>query len=153
MDFQTPEIVCEYMSSMVPYNAGSILEPTAGEGNLVKSLFGKGIITAPEDFFLLPKQRFDWIVMNPPFTPMALGYKILYECMSMSDNIIALMPWLTMINGTKRTKDIMDYGLVSITHLPRTVFKGSRVQTCVLQMTKGYTGKTEFIDFGVRRGG
>jgi len=51
MDFQTPDYICEYISSFVPDNAGSILEPTAGEGNLVKALTNKGIITAPSDFF------------------------------------------------------------------------------------------------------
>lgn len=147
LDFQTPENVCEYMAGFLPQNAGSILEPTAGMGNLVRACSLYGDVTAPEDFFKMEKSRFDWIVMNPPFTPMAVGYKILYECMEMSDNIIALMPWLTMINGAKRTKDIMDFGLVSITHLPRKVFDGSRVQTCILEMCKGYTGKTEFKNF------
>lgn len=142
--FQTPEHVCEYMASFLPDQAGSILEPTAGKGNLVKSLYKKGNVTAPEDFFTMEKQKFDWIVMNPPFTPMAQGYKILYACMEMSDQIIALMPWLTMINGEKRTKDIMRFGLKSITHLPRTIFKGSRVQTCILEMSKGYVGDTLF---------
>lgn len=147
LDFQTPENVCEYMAGFLPQNAGSILEPTAGMGNLVRACSLYGDVTAPEDFFKMEKSRFDWIVMNPPFTPMAVGYKILYECMEMSDNIIALMPWLTMINGAKRTKDIMDFGLVSITHLPRKVFDWSRVQTCILEMCKGYTGKTEFKNF------
>ena len=67
--------------------------------------------------------------------------------MEMSDNIIALMPWLTMINGQKRTSDIIEFGLVSITHLPRSIFNGARVQTCILQMSKGYNGKTEFLKF------
>ncbi len=142
--FQTPEHICEYMASFLPNQAGSILEPTAGKGNLVKSLYRKGNVTAPENFFTMEKQQFDWIVMNPPFTPMAQGYKILYSCMEMSDQIIALMPWLTMINGEKRTKDIMRFGLKSITHLPRTTFKGSRVQTCILEMSKGYIGDTLF---------
>lgn len=145
MDFQTPDYICEYMASFVPDNAGSILEPTAGEGNLVKALNKKGIITAPEDFFELSKDsKFDWIVANPPFTPMPLAYKILYQCMEMSDNLIFLMPWLTLINSEKRTKKIFDFGLVSVTHLPRNVFPGSRVQTCVLELKKGYTGQTIF---------
>lgn len=147
MDFQTPENVCNYMASFLPQKAGFILEPTPGMGNLVKVCSRCGIVTAPEDFFKMEKTRFDWIVMNPPFTPMAVGYKILYECMEMSDNIIALMPWLTLINGAKRTKDIMDFGLVSITHLPRKIFDGNRVQTCILEMRKGYKGKTEFKNF------
>lgn len=66
------------------------------------------------------------------------------NCMEMSDNIIALMPYLCIINGEKRTQDIMDYGLKSITHLPRSTFKGSRVQTCILEMQRGYKGQTIF---------
>ena len=146
--FQTPNEVCFYMSTFLPQNAGSILEPTKGIGNLVKVLESKGSVTAPDvDFLKFPKQRFDWIVMNPPFTPMKKGYDILYKCMEMSDNIVALMPWLTLINGEKRTKDIMDFGLVSITHLPRTIFKGSRVQTCIMYLQRGYNDKIEFINY------
>lgn len=148
MDFQTPESVCLYMASFLPNNAGSILEPTPGEGNLVRACQSKGIVTAPSDFFTLPEDsKYDWIVMNPPFTPMAQGYKILYRCMNMSDNIIALMPWLVLINGSKRTKDIFDFGLVSVTHLPRKIFDGSRVQTCILQMKRGYKGTTELRNY------
>jgi len=145
--FQTPEKVCNYMSSFLPNDAGTILEPTSGLGNLVKALKQKGNVIAPQDFFDMKKQRFDWVVMNPPFSPMSKGYQILYECMEMSDNIIALMPWLTMINGQKRTNDIIEFGLVSITHLPRSIFNGARVQTCILQMSKGYNGKTEFLNY------
>ena len=89
-------------------------------------------------------KKIDWIVMNSPFSPMKEGYNILYRCMNMTDNIIALMPYLTIINGEKRTQDIMNWGLKSITHLPRSTFKGSRVQTCILEMKKGYTGDTIF---------
>lgn len=147
MDFQTPLDICEYMISFLPNNAGSILEPTAGEGNLLKYCEQKGHVTAPKNFFSLKDERFDWIVMNPPFSPMKLGYTILYSCMNKSDQIIALMPWLTLINGEKRTKDIIEFGLVSITHLPRTAFKGSRVQTCILEMKKGHTQTTKFFNF------
>lgn len=147
-DFQTPEKVCTYMSSFLPDNAGDILEPTKGVGNLVKALEQKGNVIAPDgNFFEMEKRRYDWVVMNPPFTPMKKGYQILYECMDMSDNIIALMPWLTLINGQKRTADIMEFGLVSITHLPRSIFNGARVQTCIMQMRKGYKGSTEFLNY------
>jgi len=142
--FQTPPNICNYMASFLPKNAGKILEPTAGKGRLVEALKSYGDVIAPQDFYKLEKQSFDWIVMNPPFTPMSQGYKILYNCMEMSDNIIALMPYLCIINGEKRTQDIMDYGLKSITHLPRSTFKGSRVQTCILEMQRGYKGQTIF---------
>ncbi len=108
-DFQTPEKICKYMSSFLPENSGDILEPTKGLGNLVKALCEKGNVIAPDgDFFEMEKRRYDWVVMNPPFTPMKKGYQILYECMDMADNIIALMPWLTIINGQKRTNDILN---------------------------------------------
>lgn len=142
--FQTPTDVCNYMSSFLPANAGSILEPTPGMGNLVNAIKYKGRVTAPDNFFAMEFQRFDWIVMNPPFTPIKVGYDILYRCMEMSDNIIALMPWLTIINSHKRTRDILSFGLVSISHLPRNVFKGSRVQTCILHMKKDWAQSSIF---------
>lgn len=142
--FQTPEHICEYMSSLLPDNAGTILEPTPGKGRLVKVLQNKGTVIAPNDFNEVDGQQFDWIVMNPPFTPMKQGYNILYKCMDMSKNIVALMPYLTIINGERRTKDIMNWGLKSITHLPRSTFKGNRVQTCILHMEKGYSNQTIF---------
>jgi len=145
MDFQTPSYICEYMASFLPSNAGCILEPTKGMGNIVRAIESKGTIVAPDDFFKMESRKFDWIVMNPPFSPMKLGYKILYSCMEMSENIIALMPWLTLINSEKRTKDIIDFGLISITHLPRNAFKGSRVQTCVLNMKRGHIKDTKFF--------
>lgn len=145
--FQTPANICAYMSSLLPESAGTILEPTPGAGNLVNALDKKGEVFAPENFFEMKPRRFDWIVMNPPFTPMKTGYKILYSCMDMSDNIVALMPWLTIINGQKRTADIMRFGLKSITHLPRNAFPGAKVQTCILHMNKGYAGIAEFINY------
>ena len=92
--FQTPEKICEYMGSFLPENAGLILEPTPGKGKLVKVLERYGKVITPDDFYTMEKSRFDWIVMNPPFTPMKEGYNILYKCMGMTDNIIALMPYL-----------------------------------------------------------
>ena len=136
-NFQTPENICRYMASFLPKDAGIILEPTPGKGKLVKELQNFGEVISPNNFWAMESQKFDWIVMNPPFTPMKQGYEILYKCMEMSDNIIALMPYLTIINGERRTKDIMEWGLKSITHLPRSTFKGSRVQTCILEMKKG----------------
>lgn len=143
--FQTPDWCCKYMANFVPDKCGTILEPTAGKGNLVKVLEEKGHVFAPDDFFDLSDDcRFNWIVMNPPFTPMKVGYEILDRCMEMSDNIVALMPWLTIINSQKRTTKIMDFGLKSIIHLPRKTFPGSRVQTCILELRKEWDEPTIF---------
>lgn len=147
VDFQTPPWCCEYMVSLIPDGCRKVLEPTPGQGNLVKALQDKGYdVESPNNFFdLIEFEQFDCIVMNPPFTPMKLGYEILYRCMKMSDNIIALMPWLSLINGEKRTKDIIRFGLKSVTHLPRKTFTGSRVQCCILQMRKYYKGETNLM--------
>lgn len=149
-NFQTPQWCCEYMASFLPDKCGTILEPTPGRGNLVEALESKGEVYAPYNFFTMSVDKtFDWIVMNPPFTPMKKGYKILDECMELSDNIVALMPWLTIINSERRTKKIMNFGLVSITHLPRKTFPGSRVQTCILQMSKGHNEPTLFRSYEI----
>jgi hypothetical protein len=124
-NFQTPLWTVKYMTSLVPEGVHSVLEPTPGLGNILRELEMKYQVTAPVDFWDV-NDRFDAIVMNPPFTPMKMGYEILYKCMEMSDNIIALMPWLVMINSEKRTKDIMHFGLKSITHLPQKPFQGGQ---------------------------
>lgn len=147
-DFQTPEPICEYMVNFLPLGVLTVLEPTPGKGNLVRALHNYHV-TAPKEFSEI-SGYFDAVVMNPPFSPMQEGYRILYSVMKMSDIIIALMPWLTIINSKRRTHDILDYGLQSITHLPRSVFPGARVQTCILEMCKGYIGKhnIQFLEDG-----
>jgi len=149
MQFQTPQYTCKYMVSLLPDNVKTVLEPTPGEGNIVKELGGFDV-TTPANFWEI-NGTWDAIVMNPPFTPMDVGYKILYRCMEMSPIVIALMPWLTLINSERRTKRIMEFGLKSITHLPRSTFKGSRVQTCVLEMIQGWSGECSFRAIGDRR--
>ena len=57
--FQTPIHVCEYMSSFLPENAGLILEPTAGQGNLKRTLEQYGTIVDPTDFYAMKKSKFD----------------------------------------------------------------------------------------------
>ena len=160
-DFQTPPIIAEYMASLIPEKCRSILEPTPGQGNIINALNGKYNITAPKDFFLLDfKSRFDCVIMNPPFSSkyanmdnapghtqtqgMRIGYYILYKCMEMSDNIIALMPWFTISDSDRRINYIMSFGCKRIHALPRKTFKYTRIQTIVLQLEKGFKGETEF---------
>jgi hypothetical protein len=144
MDFQTQTWVCEFMCGMIPESVSTVLEPTPGEGNLVDVLKNHGFrVIAPINFYNIELTEVDAVVMNPPFSPMDTGYKILYKTMEMTKIIIALMPWLTLINSQKRTKIITDFGLKSVTHLPRKAFPGARVQTCILEMRKGHEGTTE----------
>jgi len=104
-DFQTPEFVCKLMVDLVTTTSihdvpDTILEPTAGKGNLAKAIdarFPITIIYTPplfEDF----NTRVDYVIANPPFTPMKYGYQILDKCFELSDNLIFLMPWLSLIH-------------------------------------------------------
>lgn len=165
------------MASLIPDLSSTLqgpmklLEPTPGAGNLVNAIEARFQsindinyeITAPKDFFLLPKQRFDCIVMNPPFSSksafmenapsgknkygMRLGYFILTECMEMSDHIIALMPWFTISDSDVRLRYLKDFGLKSLTTLPRKTFQYARIQTVVIELHKGYNSATEFKVF------
>lgn len=161
-DFQTPPDVCRYMASLVPPGAKKLLEPTPGVGQLVEVLKqNKYDVTAPDDFFKLDKNSnwFDCIVMNPPFAHayaygvpeylnragMRLGYHILLECMQMSNNIIALMPWFTITDSDVRLRILKKFGLKSVTAMPRKTFKFARIQTVILNLEKGYDGTTEFV--------
>lgn len=147
-NFQTPTIVAEYMAGMLPHNCGTILEPTPGLGNLVKAAEPYGQVITPNRFEDIEKgSRFDWAIMNPPFTPMQEGYRFLTEVMEMTDNIVALLPWFILINSERRFTQIKTYGLVSVTTLPRKTFPGCRIQVCVLKLQKGYTGDTIFTSF------
>jgi len=159
-EFQTPPVVCEYMRSLVPEGTVTVLEPTAGSGNLLNTLAGFEV-TAPENFFTLDPKRFDCIVMNPPFSMkyafgvpeglnmngLRLGYYILLECMKMSDNVIALMPLFTISDSDVRLRYMKEFGLKSITILPRKTFKYVRIQTCVFELIKGWKEETVFKAF------
>lgn len=143
--FQTPEWCCHTMVSMVPSWVKSVLEPTPGDGNLVRALQTRKFnVTAPEDFWAV-SGRWDAVVMNPPFTPMAEGYRILDACLGMSDVVVALMPWLTIINSERRTASLMKFGLREVRHLPRYTFEGSRVQCCILYLDRSFRGQTVFV--------
>lgn len=147
--FQTPEWVCDYMISLIPPSVETVLEPTPGKGNLVNALNGYQV-TAPDDFWQVSSGHWDAIVMNPPFSPMKQGYDILYQCMEMSDIIIALMPWLVLINADRRTEDIVNFGLRSVTHLPRAAFRPARAQTCILEMRRGYSSEKGIVFLEVK---
>lgn len=158
-NFQTPQHICKYMANMVPEGTRTILEPTPGIGNLVDELLWYEL-TLPKDFFLLEKKRFDCVVMNPPFSSksafienapanaeikgMKLGYYILKECMEMSNNVIALMPWYTISDSDVRMRYLKSFGIKSLTPLPRKTFQYARIQTVIIELEKGYQSETKF---------
>lgn len=161
-NFQTPPAICDYMVSMLTEKHIEILEPTPGLGQLADAVSrtGRACLRA-DDFFLLdPKLNFDAVVMNPPFSShsaflenapkdiefkgMRIGYHILFECMKKADTIIALMPWLTIADSDVRLRALKSYGLKSLTPLPRKTFEYARIQTCVIELERGYEGETIF---------
>jgi hypothetical protein len=158
--FQTPTEVAEYMCCMIPSGSVSILEPTPGEGNILQFLDAYQV-TAPENYFDLQQSRFDCIVMNPPFSSkyvfgvpdsidekgMKIGYRILFDCMEMSDHVIALMPWFLILDSSVRLEKLVSYVLKSITALPRSTFEYARIQCCVFELHKGWNRPTEFRSF------
>lgn len=153
-NFQTPQHVCDYMVGVLKSYPSSgtwrtILEPTPGRGNIVNVLkfFPEWKVVIPDKDFWEPviqNNKYDAIIGNPPFTPMKIAYEILFRCMEMSDIVIMIVPWLTLINSDKRIKYIMEYGLRSGIHLPRSTFKGARIQSCILNLDKHYYGRTDF---------
>lgn len=145
LEFQTPDWCCEYMVSLLPEKARIILEPTPGIGNLVRAIQHSKRVPIMYSSFEETRWdvSYDAVVMNPPFSPMANGYAILDECMQHVSIIIALMPWLVLINSQRRTAKLKDFGLVSVTHLPRSTFKGARIQACVLYLDKAHKERTE----------
>lgn len=157
-DFQTPLEVCQYMCSMIPKGVVTVLEPSAGSGNMLKFLQDYQV-TAPANFFELdPVSKFDCVVMNPPFSTttafgvpdgfdaqgMRLGYYFLSECMERSNNVIALMPWFTLTDSDLRLRALKGYGLKSICSLPRKTFQYARIQTCILELEKDWKEPTIF---------
>lgn len=162
-NFQTPEIVADYMVTLIPKKCRTILEPTPGKGNLVNALEKSDRpfeITALTNFWDLDDEFYDCVLMNPPFNKDAFfdhsgkpaGYNmpcsfIIDTCMKRTDNIIALLPWSHITNSVLRVKQLMNYGLQTVITLPRKTFPGSRVQTCIVQLKKGYPEKTEFKYF------
>jgi len=148
------------MCSLIPKDTVTILEPTAGNGNILSHLIDFNV-TAPVNYFEMPKNRFDCIIMNPPFSlkytygvpdhykekGMKIGYRILFECMEMSDHVIALMPWFLLLDSTQRLTFLKTFGLKSITALPRSTFDYARIQCAVFELSKGFNGDTIFKQF------
>lgn len=163
-DFQTPIAVCRFMVSLLqalPDPVTAVLEPTKGKGNIVTALEESGYtVYAPENYWAMQKRRFDAVVMNPPFSSkyanmfgapvhlnksgMMVGYHILKECMEMSDEVVALMPWFTVSDSDVRVRALKAYGFRGVYSLPRKTFDYTRIQTVVLHLVRGWEGEITF---------
>lgn len=142
--YQSPQWACDLMVSMLPKGVKTVFEPTPGKGRLVKTLQAKGyeVVTYERFEDSDPFLRVDAVVMNPPFKK-SIEHKFLMDAMRLAPVIIALLPWFTLINSDSRTKELMEWGLKSVTHLPRRTFPRIRVQPCIIYMEEGYRGTVE----------
>lgn len=137
-DFQTPIALCRWWVRYLEIpQTDMVLEPTPGFGNLYDVLdceFSLFVETPEDDIYQhQPKHMYDWIIANPPFSPMEKGYDILDLCFQWikpTGMISFLLPWLPLLNSDKRVKK---YGphIAEIIHLPRNIFPGSKVQTAI----------------------
>ncbi len=164
-DFQTPIPVARYMVSLLPDWAQDVLEPTPGIGNIRNEIIKSGrMVTAPDNYFDLdPKEKFQAVVMNPPFAHkftnmegapitvakagMRMGYWFLTDCMRRSDHVVALMPWFTISDSDVRMRALKRWGIRSITALPRKTFQFARIQTMVIYLEHGFKGETGFYAY------
>lgn len=149
-DFQTPPLVADYMASLLPDGVKTVLEPTPGIGQLVAALWLYDVYSPPCYWQMDRTLRFDAVVSNLPFSSrtflncppewidkgMRVAYHAMGELMEMSDNLVMLMPWFTISDSDIRLRKIKQFGLISVTALPRKTFDYARIQTCVLQMQK-----------------
>jgi hypothetical protein len=82
----------------------------------------------------------------PPLTPMIPIFETLEALMlnPVAKHVVAVVPWQAITNSAKRTKEIIDWGLFQLIHLPRRAFPGTSVQACVLDMWKHHAGNSTF---------
>lgn len=162
-DFQTPPNVASYIASLIPDHIKTVTEPTPGAGNIVIALERRGFhVFSPKCYWdIKDTDRFEAIACNLPFSSktwtnlpdryadkgMVVSYEQLFRLMQMTESMVALMPWFTISDSDVRLRAIKKYGLISVTALPRKTFQYARIQTCILQFQKGYTGSTEFKVF------
>lgn len=161
-EFQTPERICRYMVNLLAIDCCvEVLEPTAGKGNIVAALRASDFdVYAPENFWLMEKRRFAACVMNPPFSRkfanmfgapahlhkhgMKVGYYILEECMEMTDEVVALMPWFLLSDSDVRSRKLERFGIVGLHALPRSTFGYVRIQTVIVHLRRGWGEDIKF---------
>lgn len=147
VDFQTPPWLCRHivgkLERVIPKSA-LVVEPTPGAGNMVEALRAAGYTNVefpPGDFFdWTPSGKPVAVVGNPPWTPNTLAYKILDRCLEFGpDFLVMLMPWYTLTNSDSRAQRLRAAGLQTVISLPRGVFQGVRINSCVLVIEPGTT--------------
>lgn len=103
----TPDNVAQDMVNFFR-PSGRILEPSKGDGALLKYLHGADWceITEGVDFFAC-SQRYDWIIGNPPYSIFA---DWLRHSFTLADEIVYLVPIIRCWVSSRIIKDIQAFG-------------------------------------------
>jgi len=90
---------------------GRILEPSAGDGAILKYLPGADWceIEQGRDFFAVT-EHYDWIFGNPPYSVFS---RWLGRSMEIADNILYLIPLTRLFNSGYFIKRVAEYGGIS----------------------------------------
>ena len=104
----TPDWLAKHICEMFPIQ-GKVLEPCKGEGAFLKYL--------PEDTdwceiaegrnFFDYNKKVDWIVTNPPYSDFN---RFLEHSLSLSDNIVFLVPVAKLFKSMGTLKTILEWG-------------------------------------------
>lgn len=163
--FATPEELAERLTCEIPQDTKTILEPSAGQGAIIKAINKLrpdikvfscelmelnrkqfvGDSTHLEDDFLMlsPKNKFDVVIANPPFAKnqdIEHFYKMVEHA---TRKIISIMSTHWLYSNGKKEKAFREF-LVNknaiIEEIPAGTFKesGTNVKTClvILNVTK-----------------
>jgi hypothetical protein len=103
----TPDWVARDMVSFFK-PSGRILEPSAGDGAILKYLPGADWceIEQGRDFFACQEQ-YDWIVGNPPFVQKLEWMR---RSMMLADNIVYILPCNSLFNSSAMMLDVKEWG-------------------------------------------
>ena len=105
--YETPYSITRQFLEVETGISGKILEPSCGNGAIVKVLKDKGFDVIGKDLefghdFLRETERYDAIITNPPFS---IAYEFIQKCKELSNYFALLLP-LSYLHGKKRFDNI-----------------------------------------------
>lgn len=89
------------------------------------------------------------VVYVPVLTPMVPIFNIMNGLMEnpVVFSIYAAVPWQFITNAACRTRNVMNWGLSDIYHLPRNSYPKTSVQACFVEMHKLNAGQPAQFHF------
>lgn len=127
--YYTPEAATLALLTHVPFISGTILEPCAGEGHIVRPLeamdagfvIASDITTGNDARTWWPETHIDWVVTNPPFNQ---AFEIVQNAHNHCDNLAMLLRLSWLEPTHKRGEWLQRNPPNQIIVLPRISFTG-----------------------------